>query len=57
MKQLLSQRLRQLQEDTNKETGFSQEMIYGFNHCIKQAEDMEKAVDTLVDYIFDSSKK
>lgn len=38
---LLSQKLNQLQEDTNKQTGFSDEMMLGFSECIKHAEALE----------------
>lgn len=38
---LLSQKLNQLREDTNEVTGFSDEMMDGFNRCIEDAEFLE----------------
>ena len=41
---LLSQRIYDLQHETNKHIGFSDEMIAGFDACIKQSEEMESYV-------------
>lgn len=41
---LLSQKIHQLQDDTNKQTGFSDEMISGFTECIIHAERLEKEI-------------
>ena len=45
---LLSQKINELREQTNKVTGFSQEMMDGFNQCIEDAERLE---GVLSDYI------
>lgn len=39
---LLSQKLYQLQHDTNKQTGFTNAMCRGFDSCIAHAERLEK---------------